>query len=182
MLETAVARLDSARTPADWKAARALFQRLASCDTGNWLPVYYQAYTDIELVFRTADASEKQLYLEEAGVCLATLEKMKTTDATVRSEWLTLNAYWHYARVAVDPAVNGPKYAGVITARFAEALQLNPRNPRALLLNASFQQRMAAFMNGSYPGYADDRTQAAALLDQEAVGVLPHWGRIQLAY
>lgn len=182
LLEKAVATLDTTRSASGWKAARNQFQRLAVADAGNWLPLYYQAYTDIELVFRTSDVEERSLYLQDAGRCLEKLNKMKTSSDAIRSECLTLSGYWYYAQVAVDPAGNGPKYAGLISARFAEALQSNPLNPRAMLLNASFQQRMAAFMNTSYPRYADDRQQASVLLEQETADVFPHWGRLQLAY
>lgn len=182
LLEKAVATLDTTRSPSGWKVARDQFQRLSVADAANWLPLYYQAYTDIELVFRTSRVEERSLYLQDAGICLERLNKMKPSADAIRSEWLTLSGYWYYAQVAIDAAANGPKYAGLISARFAEALQKNPRNPRAILLNASFQQRMAAFMHTSYPRYADDLRQASALLEQETANVFPHWGQLQLAY
>lgn len=182
LLEKAVAALDTTRSASGWKAVRNQFQRLAVADAANWLPLYYQAYTDIELVFRTSDVEERNLYLQDAQICLEELNKMKPSADAIRSEWLTLSGYWYYAQVAVDPAANGPKYAGLISARFAEALQRNSENPRAILLNASFQQRMAAFMHTSYSRYADDLRQASGLLEQETADVFPHWGQVQLAY
>lgn len=182
-LQKAVARLDSARTPAEWQQVRAQFERLSSVDASSWLPTYYLAFTDIELFFRTSGGEERAGYLEEAAACLDRLKEMKVKDPAERSEIATLRGYEYYARVAADPAQNGPKYAALILSSFGEALRLNPDNPRALLLNASFQKHMAAAMRQTYEPYNDERSRAAALLERPvSPAEFPHWGKQQMAY
>lgn len=182
-LQQAVTRLDSASTPAEWQQVRARFERLSLADDSGWLPCYYLAFTDIELFFRTSDEKEQTLYLEEAGRCLDRLKEMTVENPAERSEIVTLQGYWHYARVAANASENGPRYAGLVLSCFGEALKLNPENPRALLLNASFRQRMAAAMRQTYESYQAEIDRAAALLEQPVTPPqFPHWGKRQMGY
>lgn len=177
LLETAVTRLDTVTTVSGWKEVRQDFERLYAAESPGWLPAYYLAYTDITLLFLSSDPVEKEGYKEEAGTCLEQLERMELPDEAARSETSTLKGYWYYARVALDPAVNGPKYAGLITACFAEALRRNPANPRALSLNASFQRHMATFLHRKYEAYEAEMERAARLFEaQSRSGVMPRWG------
>lgn len=183
LLQQAVARLDSAQTPADWLQARAQFERLSSVESDAWLPCYYQAFADIELFFRTSGEQERMQYLEDASVCLDKLKDLKRKDPKEQSEIAALRGYLLYARVSANPAENGPKYAGTVIALFREALTLNPDNPRALLLHASFRHRMAAAMQQTYKEYETDMQRAAALLDQPvSPAEFPHWGKMQRTY
>lgn len=183
LLQKAVAQLDSARTVPDWQQARTQFERLSSVDGSSWLSVYYLAFTDIELFFRTSDEQERTRYLKEAAECLDRLKEMKVKNPAERSEIAVLGGYIYYARVAANPGENGPKYAGLILSSFGEALKLNPDNPRALLLNASFQKRMAAAMQQTYESYEEEMNRAAALLEQPVSAVeFPHWGKQQMRY
>lgn len=182
-LQQAVARLDSAVAPAEWQQVRALFERLSSVDTSSWLPTYYLAFADLELFFLASDRQQQARYLEEAGACLDRLKEMNVQNPAERSEIAALRGYWLYARVAADPGENGPKYAGLVLSSFGEALRLNPANPRALLLNASFQKHMAAAMRQTYPPYEEEMRRASALLDRPvSPAEFPHWGRRQMTY
>lgn len=176
-LELAVTALDGAKSTAEWQLARGRFERLSMVDKENWFPCYYLAYTDITLSFQTTSADEKQKYLDDASACLEKLSQMKVTEKTILSEINTLQGYWYFAQMAINPAVNGPKYAGAITACFAKAIQLNPENPRAIFLNAYFQKSMAAAMQQNYPTFGEEMEQAAALLaGQSRESTMPHWG------
>ncbi|MDH6358084.1 hypothetical protein [Parabacteroides sp. PF5-9] len=177
-LATAVERLDQAQTPDDWKQTRILFERLASVNPEALLPTYYLAFIDIQLSFIVTDQKEKYQYLEEAETYLEKLKKTKLSDKAIRSEISTLKGYWYFAQMALNPAVNGPKYAGVITAAYSEALQQNPDNPRAIVLNAHFQQNMSNFTGGSYASFESDMKQAKTLFETIPVDpLLPHWGK-----
>lgn len=182
-LQQAVVRLDSARTADDWLQARTRFERLSSVETEAWLPYYYLAFTDIELFFRTPDEKQRMLYLEDASQCVDKLKDLKRKDPKERSEIAALRGYLFYARVAANPAENGAKYAGAVISFFQEALKLNPENPRALLLHASFRRRMADTMHQTYEVYETEMQRAAALLQQPVSPVeFPHWGKMQMAY
>ena len=177
LLEAAVARLDTVSSAGGLKEVRKEFERLYAAEAAGWLPVYYLAYTDISLLFFPARDAEKEQYRNEAETCLDQLAKMKLPDA-VRSEVAALKGYGYYAQVALDPAANGPKYAGIILSCFAEALRLNPANPRAILLNALFRKHMAAFLHQEYGAYAAEVQRADSLFDAESRSALvPRWGK-----
>lgn len=176
-LETAIALLDSAKSKTDMEQVRNRFERLRMVDAEAWLPCYYQAYTDIVLSFREETPERKLSYLEEARTCLDRLKRMKLMDMSARSEISTLSGYWYFAQMALNPAVNGPKYVGVITACYQEALKMNPENPRAIFLNAYFQKSMATFMNQTYASFEEDMQKARTLLNTQSQQTLyPHWG------
>lgn len=178
LLEAAVARLDTVSSAGGLKEVRKEFERLYAAEAAGWLPVYYLAYADISLLFFPARDAEKEQYRNEAEACLEQLEKMKLPGDAVRSEVAALKGYGYYAQVALDPAANGPKFAGIILSCFAEALRLNPANPRAILLNAQFRKHMAVFLHQQYDAYAAEVQRADSLFDAESRSALaPHWGK-----
>jgi len=177
LLEKAVSTLDNARSVDEWKEARGIFERLSSVDPQNWLPLYYLAYTDITLSFQVEDEKKKSKYLTEAEDYLNQLKKLKISVPEESSEISTLRGYWYYAQMAINPGTNGPKYAGIITGCYKEALISNENNPRAILLNALFQKSMASFINGNYPEYENDLKRAKDIFDLPVTNpVFPHWG------
>lgn len=179
-VEMAVQKVDQAKTLDDWKQCRNQFERLAMIETDNWLPAYYMIYTDIKLSFWSENGTEKERYLEEAQNYLEKIKKMKTTDNKIRSEISTIRGYICYALMALNPAVNGPRYTGLIIDCYSEALKLNPENPRAILLNAYFQKSLAAFMNSNYNAFENDLKNAYTLLEKEdKQNPFPHWGRYE---
>lgn len=176
-LEIAVTALDEVKSPADWQLVRGRFERLSVVDQANWLPLYYLAYADIMLSFRASSADEKMKYMDNASTCLEKIKSVKVTDPVALSEIATLRGFWYFAQMAINPAVNGPKYAGVTTASFTEAIQLNSENPRAIFLNAYFRKSMASAMNDTYEPFSKDLERADLLLAQQsAQGIMPHWG------
>lgn len=171
-LQIAVSRLDTTKSVDGLQEIRNLFERIQLNDTENWLPVYYKAYTDIRLFFVSQDES----WLEDAGKCLEELRKRKKLSDKERSEVQTLAGLLYYSYMSIDPAVNGPRYSNITIAAYAEALKLNPQNPRAIALNAFFRQSMGAFMGSGYPALQDDLAKARKIYTEEnKATILPHW-------
>lgn len=175
-LKTAVTRLDAARTVEEWQETRNLFQRINTIYPSDWLSGYYLAYTNITLFFRSDDADARTKLIDEAGATINNLKRIKGLSKEARSEISTLNGYYYYALMSVDPQANGPKYSSNVIASYAEALKLNPENPRAILLNAYFQRNLSSFMGGTYATFDSDKAKAKELHGKEAKdSVLPHW-------
>jgi hypothetical protein len=169
----AVTALDNARSPEQWAEVRNHFERLSTVYPTDWLSAYYQAYAGITLFFMSAGNTN---YLDDARKCLDKLSNMKQLPSEVISEIKTLNGYWYYAQMSINPAVSGQKYAGVVISSYAEALARNPQNPRAISLNAHFQKSMAAFMNSEYKNFDSDMEKAKSLYQaQDKTTTFPHW-------
>jgi len=175
-LSMAVSRLDKAGTPEELKEVRNLFQRISLSNPSDWISPYYLAYTDINLFFRSNDGQLKNQFLEEAGEYLDKLKRMKGLSKDIRSEINTLQGYWYYAQMSVNPQVNGPKYSGNVISLYSEALKLNPGNPRAIILNAYFQQSLSSFTGGNYSSLSSDIERAKSLHEKEDKNTaFPHW-------
>jgi hypothetical protein len=175
-LTAAVASLDSVCSAADWQEARNRFQRIHTVYPADWVSCYYLAYTGISLFFAEGDAGAKQKLIEEAGATIDKLKRMKNLSEQIRSEICTLNGYYYYALMSVDPQVNGPRYTGRVVSLYAEALRLHPQNPRAILLNAYFQRNLSSFMGGAYASFESDKARAKELHEQEdKTSVAPRW-------
>jgi len=176
LLTGMVKSLDESKSPEELKKVRASFERLSSLSESGWLPLYYMAYIDIELSFVSPGETDKNQYLEEAGNYLDKLKKLKVKGNHELSEINALRGYWYFAHMAINPGVNGPKYASLTINAFSEALRLNPDNPRAILLNAFFQHNMAKFTGGEYGQLNQDIQKAGLLFDKETTdSPLPHW-------
>jgi hypothetical protein len=174
-LTTAVTSLDNARSTEELQEARNLFQRIHTVYPDDWTSCYYQAYINLTLSFRT-NGDAKQKLIEEAEADIDKLKRMKNVSKEARSEISTLNGYYYYALMSVDPQTNGPKYTSNVISSYAEALALNPQNPRAILLNAYFQRNLSSFMGRTYTDFESDKAKAKELYEQEdKTSVMPHW-------
>ncbi len=175
-IQTAVQQLDQAHTAGALQHARAMFERLSSLYSDEWLPLYYRGLAGIHLSFRMEDDQQKKQLLDDAGECIDHLRRIKNLPGEVRSEITTLRGYWLYAQMAMNPAENGPQLTPQLTSVYAEALSLNSSNPRAIALNAYFQQSLASFTGGSYDRLEEDVRRAKelnALEDKDSS--FPHW-------
>jgi hypothetical protein len=175
-LTIAVTSLDNAHSTEEWQEAHNLFQRIHTVYPGDWTSCYYQAYINLTLSFRTNDPDAKQKLIEEAGAGIDKLKRMKNVSKEARSEISTLNGYYYYALMSVAPQTNGPKYTSNVISSYAEALVLNPQNPRAILLNAYFQRNLSSFMGKTYASFKSDKAKAKELHEQEdKTSTMPHW-------
>jgi hypothetical protein len=175
-LTTAVAALDNARSSEELQEVCNLFQRIHTVYPDNWASCYYQAYVNITLFFRNNAPDVKQKLIEAAEANIDQLKRMKNVSKEIGSEIHTLNGYYYYAVMSADPQRNGPRYASHVISSYAEALKLNPQNPRAILLNAYFQRNLSSFMGGTYTSFESDKAKAKKLYEQEdKTQVMPHW-------
>ncbi|MBC9911839.1 hypothetical protein [Chitinophaga varians] len=155
-------------------------KRLSGLCPGEWLPDYYIAYFDLQLVLSKATDRPADL-LQEAAEKLAVLKSNAKANA---SEVYTLEGYYYYAMIAQDPAVNGQKYFREVVAGYEKAIRLDPSNPRPQLQLAIFQNRMAAFMKQTDNGFCDKLQQLEQTFRdfKPASAVAPGWGLPELLY
>lgn len=115
------------------------FERIASKEKEKWQPVYYTAFV------RTLAAFQAKENKEEATERLADLEQVlnKTLvsdsvkeDKIAQSELFALMGMMYSARISANPMVMGMKLGAVYDKTLKTAVFLNPKNPRAYLLQA----------------------------------------------
>ncbi|MDR1557035.1 MAG: hypothetical protein LBS88_08410 [Tannerellaceae bacterium] len=169
-----LAKLDSATLANDYQQCRNRFERMAQMYADEWLPVYYTAYCDIQMVYmKHANA---QVLLEDAK---SFLEKLDTFVGADPSEVNTLWGYYYMALTAQHVA-NAQNYYMEVISRYEKAIGLNPDNPRPVCLLAFFRQNMPAFMRSDRQ-IAEGKEKAEALFKKEIPSPdKPYWGAVYL--
>ena len=174
-LSAVVTNMKKANTEKEYVTLRSELERLCIQSPGEWLPYYYIAYADVQLSFRTPSKEARLKYINDADSYLKKLADKPDADA---SEVYTLKGYRLYALIAFDPQTNGPKYFGEVTQNYQKALELNPDNPRAIMLRAMFNNDMAKFMHRSYEGFEAEISKAATLFTRNNEQPNhPSWGK-----
>ncbi len=174
-LDSVVAMVNNAKSVLEFIQVRNQLERVSINHPQEWLADYYLAYTDVQLSFRLPLKEEKMRYLNDAQNYLKKLSDRAGADL---SEVYTLKGYRLYALIASDPQTNGPRYYGEITADYAKAIELNPNNPRAIILSALFKNDMAKFMNQHYENFHKEVEKATTLFAGESTAtIIPTWGK-----
>jgi hypothetical protein len=150
-------------------------ERISAAETDKWEPQYYVAFGYIMMTNLESDGVKKDQFLDKA---LSAIGKAKSV-AGRESEIIALEGFVHMLRVSIDPESRGPEYSPKATRAFVLASELDPGNPRALVLSARMQFGTAQFFGSS-------TATACALVEQslekfntnKPKGPLaPAWGR-----
>ncbi|MDR1880052.1 MAG: hypothetical protein LBQ78_03895 [Tannerellaceae bacterium] len=170
-MRTALTSLDAA-APSQYLSCRNQFERIAQLYSDEWLPVYYTAYCDLQMIYTKQAAANAQALLEDAKNLLTKLDTFRGADL---SETSTLWGYYYMALITLDGA-NGQKYFAQTVGGYEKAIALNPENPRPVCLLAFFKQFLPAFMR-SESEIAEGREKAKALFEKEKPSIeKPYWG------
>lgn len=163
--------LQNANSPEAMNQAANYFERIASVETEQWLPHYYAAYTRITL--GAMEQSDEQLDLAQTH-----LDQL-SDKAKDESEVVALQGYLHMIRVALDPGNRGPQLAPQTMETLSKAVQLNPENPRALMLLAQMQYGTAQFFKSNTGEACQLVAKSLILFEQEksASALSPVWGK-----
>lgn len=173
-MENAITKMDTARTERSIKQVRNQFVRIAQKYSDQWLPVYYVAYSDLEMIFQNPKAEDNQTLLTEAKEKLNQLEKLKGVN---KSELSNLWGYYYNALIVIDPATNGAKYYNEVMSNYKIAIELDADNPRPVYLLAFFEQNLPSFLQ-SGKEYCGELRRSEDLYNKEKnVASEIRWGK-----
>lgn len=171
-MQTSFAQLDSARTIDDYKSIAAQFERIAINEPRRWEPLYYRAFALINVSFMSTDSKEKDDYLDVAQTCIDKALELKGD----KSELLTLQGWLYQGRISASPS-RGMTYSMKAGDILRQAIELNPKNPRALFLygmNVYHTPKM--FGGGSQNATKYFQDASVLFRDQKQTGLHPRWG------
>jgi len=134
-MHTSISTLHEAKNIEGFQKAAHQFERIAQAEENEWLPRYYAAYAYITMAAIEQDGSKKDEYLDQATPFVNEAMQLKKNE----SELVALQGYLHMIRLTADPATRGQEMAPKATALLAKAHEMNPENPRALLLLGQMQ-------------------------------------------
>lgn len=128
----ALEKLNQASSPVEFTDAANIFERIATTESGEWLPLYHAAHAYIVMGFAEQDASKKDPYFDKAQLMLNSALKIAPDE----SELYALQAFLYPGRITVDPMGRGPELIGKMNDAIDKAIRLNPENPRPYYLRA----------------------------------------------
>lgn len=174
-MKDAVEKLDGLKSSSDLQVCKNSFERISKLYDTKWLPIYYVAYCNIELVYWEKESAQNKLRLEEAEKHLKILEKMKEAEV---SEVENLWGYYYMCLISRDPENMGRKLFQPTITKLENAIKLNPNNPRPIILLAFFEQNLPPFMK-SKRNVLEEMKKAEELFNQESENIEnPYWGKI----
>jgi hypothetical protein len=163
------------KTIADIQMAVNAFERIGSAETTRWEPHYYAAFGYLMMCNRETEGGKKDAYIDRALQAIEKAKELKPSD----SEIIALEGFALMMRVTVDPASRGAQFSMLSVKAFQQAIELDPQNPRALMLLAQMQYGTAEFF-GSSPTEACE-TLSASLAKFESFTsenvLAPRWGK-----
>ena len=154
-------------------------KRLSALYPDEWLSDYYIAYQDINLSFVTTDKEKKYSLLKEAK---ETINSLKLKENIIESEIFTLNGYYYYALIAIDPQKNGHLYYRDVIGTYQKAISVDENNPRPALLLSIFKKRMAASVGTTDNTFCSELDKAEKLFENftPISDLHPKWGEKKL--
>lgn len=170
-----IATLHQAQSPDDMQAAANAFERIAQAETSEWLPRYYAAYAYITASAMTEGREKKDQYLDQAQILLDEATQLQQNE----SELVALQGYLYMIRVSADPATRGQQLAPKATQVLTQAVEMNPENPRALLLLGQMQFGTAQFFGTDVKEPCALISKSRTLLEkqeQPETSLMPTWG------
>ncbi len=152
-----------------------LFERIASAEPDNWIPLYYAAQVNILQSFGMQDEEKLSAQLNKAQDLI--------NDATGISkdnpEILVLQALLHTAWVAYDGATYGMTLSGKVASIYTQAEQIAPENPRVVLSKAEWGMGSARYFGQDTKPFCKDVERALELFAnfKPESPYHPKWGK-----
>ena len=141
-----------------WEAAN-LFERIASAEPDNWLPVFYAAQINVIYSFGEKDETKLKLQLDKAKILIDNAKSISMNNAEI----MVVEAQYYTAWIAFDGQHYGMKYSGKVAEMYRKADQLAPDDPRVVLGQAEWDMGSAKFFGQPMETYCKDIARAIEL-------------------
>ncbi len=137
-----ISQFATCQSPEDFQDLANKFRVISNVETGEWLPLYYEAQCYILMsIIDNSGAGRKDEYLDVAEISIKKMLEM----APGESEAYTLQAFYHTGRLVVDPPSRAQTTSPLIAASIGKALGIDPENPRALYIKLSNEMGTAQY-------------------------------------
>src|SRR5690606_37541951 len=117
------------------------FERIANNSPEEWLPLYYAAYSYINISHLEQELAAKDEALDKA----LTYSRKAAEIAPQESEIVALEGYQVMMKLAADPANRGQSLSPKVMQLFGKAMGMDPQNPRAVYLMSEMEYGNAQF-------------------------------------
>ena len=168
-----LALLDSAKTTEAMQAVTGKFERIAMTETARWEPLYYAAFSQINMSFMETDGDKKDAILDQAQL---SIDKAIALNCD-KSEVYTLQGLLYQGRIMVSP-MRGMSYSMKAAEILEKAIEANPENPRPYYLLGRNTYGTPKMFGGGSKNALPKFQEAKLKFDNEQVkdGIAPKWG------
>lgn len=166
--------LNNASTIGEMQEAANGFFRVSQVHTDEWLPRYYTALAYANMGYMSiGGVDDKDAYFIEAEKHLESAGKLSENN----SEIITLKGYSLMGKLNADPVNRGQRLSPRIFQLYNKARQLNPENPRAVVLSVRMEYGMTSFMGQDTTPLCERISARKELFSQKTDDtLLPSWG------
>ena len=186
-MKKAIASMNEAlSTPGDngrsgkLQEAANFFERIATKETDQWLPVYYEAYLNVVMSFDIAEEDSKDAHLD---VAQELLDKAMALEGD-KDEIMAVQGMLYIGRIVVKPMLRGMTYSGKVANAVEKSLEINADNPRAYYVLGMLYQGMPEFAGGGMgkacPEFNASKEKFATHQPKDEIH--PSWGQTELGY
>lgn len=119
-----------ASTENDFKNLAENFEDIAGVENTEWHPLYYAAFSYINMSFITKDIVKKDVYLDKAQELIDRALEINPEE----SELFVIQGLVFQGRIQADPKQRSKTYALKANEALKKAKVFNPENPRAYYL------------------------------------------------
>jgi hypothetical protein len=177
IIRVCVNKIDKEETIENMKWSASMMDRVTKIKD-NWTSNYYLSYFNLLVAMETKVADQKDGYYNSFLKSYTKSENFAKNNQQ-RSELLTLKAFQKIDILIADPIKNGKDLSGEILLLFNQAIELYPKNPRAIYLNAVFKSGLANFFKKN-ENYCESFLIANKIFVKDFISnsdyLLPLWG------
>jgi hypothetical protein len=179
-MQKSISQLWQAQTIAELQDAANSFTRIADLNPDEWLPPYYVAVAYAQMGFR----SEESVPTKDSYFSMA---KVKIEEAAAlspdNSEVVAMMGFITMGELSLDPGSRGQHLSPLAMQTLGKAIELNPKNPRALVMMAQMELGTAQFFGQGAEKACSWLTRSLEAFAQEASktanpAIQPRWGSV----
>lgn len=173
-MEKNIAMIDSAKDVSYWQEAANAFERISTANSGEWLPLYYQAYCQVMIGMQEKENNFKDEHFDKAK----NLAEKADAISPDNSEIYVLKSFIMGMIISIDPMNRGQRMGMESSMLIERAIELNKENPRAYYIKgASLMYRPAQFGGGKEVAQPilEKAVEKFSTFKPES-SITPHWG------
>lgn len=143
-MQAAMEIMEEADDPLGELEAVGDFEKVASEYPDQWIPYYHAARILITTSFVETETEQKEALLERAKAHVLKTEDLVPEESEVQ----VLKALYYIGLISIEPDTRGPIYYEDAMFAIQRSLELNPENPRAHYMNATWTLNTPDFLGG----------------------------------
>lgn len=179
-MQKSISQLWQAQTIAELQDAANSFTRIADLNPDEWLPPYYVAVAYAQMGFRSDESvPTKDSYFSMAKVKIEEAAALSPDN----SEVVAMMGFITMGELSLDPGSRGQHLSPLAMQTLEKAIELNPKNPRALVMMAQMELGTAQFFGQGPEKACSWLTKSLEAFAQEASktanpDIQPRWGSV----